>query len=119
MKVKQKNVGKENIKEKDLFDVYVREMDELVNKYPQDPNTVDFTEQRLNQLINDLDTNWVLFWKKWQKKLNVADEKELVVGTAKIKKGKKGLRHLIIKGERNNKEVLDLVVPDMDSEIKK
>lgn len=118
MKTKQKDIGKYN-QEKDLFGEYVREMDELVNKYPQDPNVVDFTEQRLNKLINDLDDNWMSFRKKWQKRLNVADKKDVVIGTAKIKKGDKRLRHLIIKSELNDKDVLNLVVPDVDSEIKK
>jgi len=110
-KTKQKNAIAEKILEQDLFDAYLKEMDDLVNKYPEDPNNADFTEQKLNHLINDLDNNWMSFRKKWQKRLGPLDESAEIVATGKVKKSKKGIRHLIIKSELAKKNILDLVVP--------
>jgi len=110
-KTKHKNAEAEKILEQDLFDAYLKEMDDLVNKYPEDPNNADITEQKLNQLISDLDNNWMSFKKKWQKQLGPLDESAKIVATGKMKKSKKGIGHLIIKSELTKKNLLDLVVP--------
>ncbi|MFH1459514.1 MAG: hypothetical protein ABIG64_03980 [Candidatus Omnitrophota bacterium] len=95
--------------EEDIFDSYLEEMDELVNKYPADPNKTDFDDRKLNKLIRELDQNWFAFQKKWQHKLEAADK---VFGVGKVKKVKDGMRHLIIKSEFSGDDILDLTVPD-------
>ncbi len=94
--------------EKDLLDKYLEEMDDLVNKYPEDPNMSDLTEQKLCRLIEELDDSWMNFKKKWQRRLTASGK---VMGKAKVRKDKKGVRHLIIKSEVND-NVMDLVVSD-------
>jgi len=107
-KMLKKNEKKE-IWEEDLFESYLSEMDELINKYPEDPNSIDLTEGKLHELIQELDTSWMAFRKKWQRKIKTA---ESVFATAKVKKGKSGMRHLVIKSEFNENKILDLVIPE-------
>jgi hypothetical protein len=107
-KAKKRNTIQE-VWEEDVFDSYLQEMNELVRKYPEDPNKTDFSEQELTRLIKNLDLNWKSFQKKWQRKLGKAEK---VFGSAYLKKGKEGLRHLIIKSEFAGDEVLDLSVAD-------
>jgi len=95
--------------EEDLLDSFLKEMDSLVNKYPKDPNEVDLNERKLHELIKELDASWVKFWKKWQHAL---DKKMEVPGKTEVKKGKNGMRHLIIKGDFSDEGTLDLYVPD-------
>ncbi len=106
--LKKRNVKKAK-SEQDMFTSYVAELDTLVNKYPEDPNKTDLTEEKLNQLINDLDDNWIVFRKRWQDKLNFPEK---IVGVGELRKSKKGIRHLIIKSEVTQKNVLDLTVAD-------
>lgn len=105
-RLKKKGLIKE-VWEEDLFDSYLKEMDELVNKYPKDPNKTGLSEEKLSQLIKELDNSWMSFRRKWQHKLENAEK---VFGSGKIKKGKSGMRHLIIRSELNSKDVLDLAV---------
>ena len=109
-KMKKKGALGES-RETDLLDKYLAEMDDLVNKYPEDPNMSDLTEQKLCRLIEELDDSWMCFKKKWQRRLTVPDK---VMGRAKVRKDKKGERHLVIKKESGDEDVLDLVVADTD-----
>lgn len=102
-----KKKSKNDVWEQDIFDSYLDEMDKLVNKYPDDLSKQELSEQKLHQLIKELDDNWMNFRKKWQAKLVLA-EKNFAVG--KVEKNKKGMRHLIIKSNFSGHDVLDLVV---------
>ncbi|MBU1086666.1 MAG: hypothetical protein KKD05_04020 [Candidatus Omnitrophica bacterium] len=102
-----KKNSKKDIWEEDIFDSYLEEMDYLVNKYPEDLNKEELDEQKLHQLIKDLDDNWMAFRKKWQTKLDLADK---VFGTAKVEKNKPGMRHIVIKSNFSDKDILDLTV---------
>ncbi|MBU4304316.1 MAG: hypothetical protein KJ893_01610 [Candidatus Omnitrophica bacterium] len=93
----------------DLLDSYLKELDRLVNKYPDDPNEINLNEQKLSELIKELDENWVRFRKKWQHALG---KKMKVPGKSEVKKGKDGMHHLIIKSDFSGREALDLYVPD-------
>jgi hypothetical protein len=99
--------SKQDVWEEDIFDSYLDEMDNLVNKYPQDLNKEELTEQKLHQLIKELDDNWMAFYKKWQAKLDLAG-KAFAVG--KVEKNKQGMRHLIIKSDFSDHKLLDLTV---------
>ena len=98
---------KKDIWEEDIFDSYLDELDDLVSKYPEDLNKEDLTEEKLHHLIKDLDDNWMEFRKKWQAKFDLADK---VFGTAKIEKNKQGMRHIVIKSNFSDKDILDLIV---------
>ena len=107
-KIKKRHEVRE-VWEEDIFGSYLQEMDELVNKYPEDPNKTDFNEERLTELIKELDNNWMSFRKKWRHKLETAQK---VFGRGRVKKGKDGMRHLIIKSDFTEQDILDLSVPD-------
>ena len=107
-KVKDRN---KNTTQRELLYNYLREMDELVHRYPEDPNQIDITEAELNKMIKDQDKNWAAFERKWREKLAFTEER---VFSAKVKKGSKNIRHLIIKSEVSGKDVLDLTIPDKD-----
>jgi len=94
-----------------LVDEFLVEIDELLHKYPQDPNKTDLNEEKLEQLILDLDKNWMSFKRRWKTRLDV----EKVVGTANVRKDGKGIRHLVIRSEAAPDPLIDLVVPDKDS----
>lgn len=109
MENRLKKNDKKEIWEEDLFESYLLEMDELINKYPEDPNEIDLTEGKLHELIQELDANWMAFRKKWQHKIETAGK---VFATANIKKEKSGMRHLVIKSEFSGHEILDLLIPE-------
>ena len=96
----------EEIWEEDVFDSYLSEMSELVNKYPDDPNEIDLSERKLHELIKELDDNWMAFRQKWKDKLKNAEK---VFGTGTINKEKNGMRHLIIKSGFSGQDILKLV----------
>lgn len=104
----KKSASKAGVKE-DLFAKYVQEMEQLVDKYPEDPNKTDLSEEKLSQLINDLDHNWMAFRKRWQSKISI---QEAAAAQGKIKKDKKGIHHLIIKSEATGKNIIDLVASE-------
>ncbi|MBU1042824.1 MAG: hypothetical protein KJ915_00295 [Candidatus Omnitrophica bacterium] len=106
-KPENKKSQKKDIWEEDLFDSYLDEMDSLVNKYPEDLNKENLTEQKLHELIKELDDNWMEFRKKWQMKLDLAEK---VFGTAKTGQDKQGMRHIVIKSDFSDKEILNLTV---------
>ena len=109
-KLKRKNTMEE-VWEKDL-DKYLGEMDILVNKYPEDPNAANLTEQKLCRLIEELDESWMSLQKKWQRRIKVAGK---VPVRGLISKDNSGMRHLIIKSELNDDNILDLVVPNPEN----
>lgn len=106
-RLKKKDITNE-IWEEDVFDSYLSEMKELVGKYPDDPNDINLNEKKLFDLINELDANWMAFRQKWKTKLKNAEK---VFGAANIVKGKDGMRHLVIKSDFNDQDILRLSVP--------
>jgi len=106
---KKKTNSMREVWEEDVFDSYLEEMTDLVNRYPADPNTFNFGEEKLLQLIAELDKNWDVFQKRWQQKLK---KTEKIFATAAMKKEKSGMRHLIIKTEFSGQAMLDLRVAD-------
>ncbi|MFH1062414.1 MAG: hypothetical protein V1747_05955 [Candidatus Omnitrophota bacterium] len=105
--ISNKKKSKKDIWEEDIFDSYLEELDDLVNKYPEDLNKQELTEQKLHQLIKELDDNWMAFRKKWQTKLDLAAK---VFAVGKVEKNKQGMRHLIIKSDFSDHNILDLSV---------
>ena len=102
-----KKARPEEIWEEDVFGSYLNEMNELVSRYPDDPNEIDLNDRKLDELIKEVDKGWMAFKKKWQNKLKDVDK---IFGTASIKKCKSGLRHLIIKSDFSSQDILDLSV---------
>ncbi|MFH2137624.1 MAG: hypothetical protein ABII88_03860 [Candidatus Omnitrophota bacterium] len=102
-----------NIKRKkptdDMFDSYLEEMDELINRYPEDPNQSDLSEDKLKKMMDEFDGSWVAFDKKWKHKVFKPKE---ISAIGKIKKDDKGVHHLVIKSELTQEPIIDLVVPD-------
>lgn len=103
-KTKNKSATRE-VWEEDVFDSYLAEMNTLINKYPADPNSLNWGEEELTKLIDELDESWIAFQKRWQQKLK---KTEKIFATARVKPGKSGMRHLIIKSEFSDQDVLDL-----------
>ncbi|MBI4846747.1 MAG: hypothetical protein HY810_09825 [Candidatus Omnitrophica bacterium] len=93
--------------DEDVFEKYLEEMDKLIMKYPEDPNKIGVSEKKLNELIQELDNNWMEFRRKWENKLGNVEK---VLGGGMVKKEKGGLRHLVIKSEFADRNVLDLIV---------
>lgn len=93
-----------------LVDEFLLEMDELLLKYPQDPNQTNLNEEKLEQLIVDLDKNWMSFKRRWKNRLAI----DKVVGDGKVLKDGKGIRHLVIRSEAVPDPLIDLVVPNDD-----
>lgn len=99
----------EEIWEEDVFDSYLSEMRELVSRYPDDPNEINLSERKLFNLIKELDDNWMTFRRKWKSKLK---DVEKVFSTATINKEKSGMRHLVIKSNFSEQDILDLSVSE-------
>jgi hypothetical protein len=91
-----------------LVDKFLMEMDELLHKYPQDPNQMDVNEKKLEKLIADLDKNWMSFKRRWKNRLAV----EKVIGSGMVENDAKGIRHLVIRSEAGQDSLVDLVVED-------
>lgn len=97
--------------EEDLLDVYMEEMDALLSRYPEDPNQSELTEEKLNELMSDIDQSWEAFHSRWKHKM----PKYMKMATSgRVIKKADGLRHLVIKSDVNEKELLDLSVPDLE-----
>ncbi|MFH1093605.1 MAG: hypothetical protein V1739_05555 [Candidatus Omnitrophota bacterium] len=105
-RLNKKDVSEE-IWEEDVFGSYLSEMNELVSKYPDDPNQINLSERKLFDLIQELDDNWMAFRQKWKSKLK---DVEKIFGTAAIKKDKNGMRHLVIKSDFSGQDVLHMSV---------
>ncbi|MCG2710893.1 MAG: hypothetical protein L6416_00950 [Candidatus Omnitrophica bacterium] len=105
----KKNDVSEDVWEEDVFDSYLSEMNELVNRYPDDPNKIDLSERKLYELIQELDDNWMAFRKKWKNKLKDAEK---VFGTGTINKDKNGMRHLVIKSDFSGQDIMDIFVSE-------
>ncbi|MCK4995007.1 MAG: hypothetical protein KAS13_08200 [Candidatus Omnitrophica bacterium] len=103
----KKNDISQDIWEEDILDSYLSEMSELVSRYPDDPNEADLSEKKLFDLIKELDNSWVVFRRKWSRKLKSAEK---VFGTGKVSKNKDGMRHLVIKSEFNDQDIMKLSV---------
>lgn len=98
---------KNDIWEEDIFDSYLDELDSLVHKYPEDLSKQDITDKKLQELIKEVDDNWMAFRKKWQVKFDLANK---VFGNAKVEKTKQGMRHIVIKSNFSDKDILNLTV---------
>ena len=110
--MKNKEGKKDSTKEvweEDVFDSYLKEMSDLVSKYPDDPNEINCSERKLHELIKELDESWMAFRRKWKNKLK---DVEKVFGTAEVQKDKDGMRHLVIKSDFSGQDILDLSVPE-------
>ena len=93
-------------KREEMISLYLEEMDKLVDKYKNDPNEIDLDEEKLVRLNKAIDRSWRGLKKKWQIEDGMVYK---IMGEAKIKKDKKGMRHLIVKSETTGRDVLDLV----------
>ncbi|MCP4649141.1 MAG: hypothetical protein GY853_03550 [PVC group bacterium] len=99
-------------RENGLISNYLKEMEELINRYPEDPNECDFSEDKLNELMSDIDKSWKAFNRKWQHKISLPKKDK---GLGVIKKDDKGMHHLVIKSDVIKEPILDLVVPEEDA----
>jgi hypothetical protein len=100
----------DRLKEDVLVNEFLLEMDALLHKYPQDPNQVDLSEEKLEELIVDLDKNWMSFKRRWKQRLDI----DKVIASGKVQKDDKGVRHLIIRSQASEDPLIDLVVKKED-----